>query len=61
MGSFGKCKYCGNELKSEVYKKGKCNVPRMIVFCENDNCPVKPCTDDNIPSLVMEELLYIAK
>lgn len=60
MSNFGKCKYCGSDLISEVYKNGKYKVPRMIVFCGNDNCKVKPCTDDSIPSIVIEEVKHFA-
>ena len=40
-----KCKYCGAYLKSEY-------IPRvgMCVYCDNNECMVKPMTDYNFAS-----------
>lgn len=48
------CPHCGSKLMFEVYTSGQ-----SIAFCDNDNCPVKPCTDATIPSRVYEEVLAI--
>lgn len=56
MSSFGKCKYCGCDLVSEIYEMGRGRTRRMVVFCDNDSCSVRPCSGDNIPSVVMEEV-----
>ena len=64
MGNFGKCKYCGAELSAESYrmhKNGVHNTPRMLVYCPNDKCPVKPCTNDTYPSAMMAEVKCFAK
>lgn len=61
MGHWGKCKYCGSDIVAEVYKKGRHGMSRMIAYCDNEKCKVQPCTDDDIPSKVMEELKYFAK
>lgn len=58
MAHFGRCKYCGQDLTSQVYK-GKYGA-RMIVYCDNDKCEVQPCTNDTIPSFVIEELKCFA-
>lgn len=55
-----KCRYCGEPLYYETY-----TIPRRGVkaecFCLNDNCPVKPCTDCALPSVIAEEIKLIAK
>lgn len=61
MGHFGHCKYCGSDLIVETYKKGRHGGFRMLVYCDNDNCDVKPCSNDDIPSDVMEEVKYFAE
>ena len=61
MGNFGKCKYCGSDLIAEVYKTGRHGSVRMLVYCDNENCNVKPCSDDDIPSAVMEEVKHFAE
>lgn len=59
MGNYGKCKYCGSDIVVEIYKKH--NMPRMIAYCNNEKCNVQPCTNDDIPSRVMEELKYFTE
>lgn len=51
------CPYCGKKLIMDNYKMGKSL--QNIVYCDNDDCPVKPCTDSTIPSRVYAETLAI--
>jgi ssDNA-binding Zn-finger/Zn-ribbon topoisomerase 1 len=51
------CPHCGSKLLSDSYKINK--QVEFIVYCNNDNCPVKPCTDSTIPSRVYNEVLAI--
>ncbi|MDM8310812.1 hypothetical protein QUW36_01950 [Clostridium cadaveris] len=50
-----KCPWCGRKFKMEAYRKPL----QVIAFCDNDNCPVKPCTDATSPSNVYREVLAI--
>lgn len=50
------CPWCGHKLVSDTYKAKPI---QLIVYCDNDNCPVKPCTDATIPSKVYAEILAI--
>jgi len=34
-------------------------INRICPYCDNDNCPVKPCTDSTKPSRVYAEILAI--
>lgn len=48
------CPYCNQPLTYEIYKfKGKIS---YILFCENDNCLVKPCTDTTTLLKAIEEI-----
>lgn len=48
------CPYCNQPLTYEIYKfKGEIS---YILFCENDNCLVKPCTDATTSSKAIEEI-----
>ena len=49
------CPHCNQPLSHEVYqiKPGKL---QFILFCENEGCPVKPCTDATIPSKAIKEI-----
>lgn len=59
-----RCKYCDEPLQTEVY--GGSNgtdgnrYPRFmatyIAYCDNDNCPVQPCSNAWLPSRVVEEM-----
>ena len=49
------CPYCGSKLKYDTYRK----LIQCIAYCDNDNCPVKPCTDSTSPSNVYAEILAI--
>ena len=51
------CPYCGGKLIMDIYKMGKSL--QNIAYCNNDNCPVKPCTDSTFPSRVYAEILAI--
>lgn len=56
------CPFCGKELKLEVYESGvRGGVGRCIMFCDNDECEVKPCTAMGTPSRVIEEASYFGK
>lgn len=61
MNSFGKCKYCGSELVTELYKNGRCRPLRMIIYCSNEKCKIQPCTLDGVPSVVMEDAKELIK
>ncbi|RMD04925.1 hypothetical protein D9O40_00830 [Clostridium autoethanogenum] len=50
-----KCPYCGHKLKWESYMKPT----QSIAYCDNDDCPVKPCTDATTPKNVYAEILAI--
>lgn len=50
------CPYCGSKLIADSYKT---KPVEHIVYCDNDECPVKPCTDSTIPSKVYAEVLAI--
>jgi hypothetical protein len=50
------CPYCGYKLVSDTYKTKPI---QLIAYCDNDNCPVKPCTDATTPSRVYAEILAI--
>lgn len=49
------CPYCNQPLSHEIYqmKPGKI---QYILFCENEDCPVKPCTDATTPSKAIKEI-----
>lgn len=48
-----KCPFCGEELKMEAYRDmGKIS---CVMFCDNDDCEVKPCTAVGSPSNVVKE------
>lgn len=51
------CPHCGKKMYVDIYK----NMPNMqaIAYCDNDNCPVKPCTDATSPSRMYAEILAI--
>lgn len=49
------CPYCGSKLKCDIYK----NPLQHICYCDNDDCPVKPCTDATTPTRVYAEILAI--
>lgn len=51
------CPYCGKKMYMDSYRK----MPNVqgIAYCDNDECPVKPCTDATIPSKVYAEILAI--
>lgn len=42
-----KCPYCNQPAKIDSYVKGKIKGSGIstIVFCDNDECEIKPCTD----------------
>lgn len=53
-----KCLYCGHRLQMDSYKMNKMQV---IAYCDNDDCPVKPCTESTYPTKVYQELLAISE
>jgi hypothetical protein len=52
------CPYCGEKMFWDTYSN-KPKRPTSITYCDNDNCPVKPCTDATNPSRVYAEILAI--
>jgi hypothetical protein len=58
-----KCPFCGHKLTLHTYKSPKdkrfgIDIPRVakaIVFCDNDDCAVMPCTNDTSPSVATAE------
>jgi hypothetical protein len=55
------CAFCGVKLEMEYYSKGKGKPGKMIVYCNNDSCKVKPCTDDTSPSKAIGEAKLFGK
>ena len=53
------CPYCGKKLMMDNYRISKGKGHQSIAYCDNDDCPVKPCTDATIPSRVYAEILAI--
>lgn len=51
------CPHCGNKMYMDTYRKfwGI----QAIAYCNNDACPVKPCTDATTPSNMLAEILAI--
>jgi len=56
-----KCPFCGDALEMEYYSKGKGMSGKTVVFCGNDNCKVKPCTNETTPSKAIEEAKLFGK
>ena len=50
------CPYCGKKLIYDTYRT---NPIESICYCDNDSCPVKPCTDATTPTKVLAEILAI--
>lgn len=62
------CRYCGTKLDFEMVRYAKEHLPqysgsfRHILFCPNENCPVKPMTGEYgslVQALESEEALVI--
>lgn len=51
------CPHCDCKLKYETY--GGMKPVQVIAYCDNDDCPVKPCTDSASPTMVYQEILAI--
>lgn len=49
------CPYCNKPLSHEIYQM-KPGQLQYILFCENEDCPVKPCTDATTPSKAIKEI-----
>lgn len=49
------CPYCGEPTKLETYIMEKGRMPETIIFCDNDECSVKPCTDATRASLAIAD------
>lgn len=47
------CPYCNQKMSSETYKM---KYFQYIIFCENKNCPVNPCTDATTPTKAIAEI-----
>lgn len=52
------CPFCDKEMKFETIERGSAI---MVMFCENDKCNVKPCTDYGTPSEVIAEASQFGK
>ena len=56
------CPFCGGKLDIEYYSTGiKGKSGETVVFCPNDNCKVKPCTNATSPSKAIEEAHLFGK
>lgn len=53
------CPYCGHKMIYETCRTKKGKAPQCICYCDNDDCPVKPCTDATSASKVYAEILAI--
>lgn len=53
------CPYCGHKMIYDIYRIKKGKAPQCICYCDNDDCPVQPCTDSTSPSKVYSEILAI--
>ncbi|MNS59247.1 hypothetical protein D3C86_1254410 [compost metagenome] len=57
MGQLGiKCPFCNSNLQMETYWMKKRLAPTCTVFCDNDECKVKPSTIDTSPSQAFEDV-----
>lgn len=45
-----KCPYCNEPLEMESYTMPEHISSKMVIFCDNDQCEIKPCTDQMSPS-----------
>jgi hypothetical protein len=52
------CPYCGKYMVMDIYKRSRKSA-QIIIYCDNNDCKVKPCTDSGSPSRVYAELLAI--
>ena len=48
------CPYCNKPLSHEIYQMKPGHL-QYILFCENEDCPVKPYTDATTPSKVIKK------
>jgi len=55
------CPFCGEKLEIEYYSNGKGKRGNVMVFCNNDSCKVKPCTDAMNPSATINEARLFGK
>lgn len=51
------CPFCGGPVQIETYQidQRKGRPPRLIVYCDNDNCAIKPCTEDTSPQEALSD------
>ena len=57
-----KCPFCSDNLEMEFYSTGiKGAMGWSVVFCGNDKCPIKPCTDVSSPSKAIAEARFFGK
>jgi hypothetical protein len=52
------CPHCGSKLVYDTYKYPN-RKSEHIAYCDNDKCPVKPCTDSSTASNVYADILAI--
>lgn len=50
-----KCPYCGVNTKLETYDKGRGKALSTVVFCDNDECTIQPCTAEMSPQLAIAD------
>jgi len=55
------CPFCGEKLELEYYQIKKGRTGETVVFCNNDNCKIKPCTDATTPSKAIAEARLFGK
>lgn len=55
------CPFCGCALMLDYYKDKRSSPPKYIVFCDNELCPVQPCTDASYPTRVFDEARHFGK
>ncbi|MEG6615372.1 hypothetical protein V6C27_02865 [Peptococcaceae bacterium 1198_IL3148] len=57
-----RCPFCGEKLDMEYYQSGiKGKMGKTVVFCNNDRCNIKPCTDATSPSKAFKEAELFGK
>ncbi|CDX01277.1 Hypothetical protein DPCES_1390 [Desulfitobacterium hafniense] len=63
MGKIGiKCGFCGEPLYMDSYKpRQKGRAGSIIVFCDNEDCAVKPCSDSTHPTAAIREAKAFGK
>ena len=51
------CPFCGQPLTMDTYcMRGRGYAPTLEVFCDNDNCDIKPSSGDQSPSAAFADV-----